>query len=141
MEPSVIAAVVSAAGTLLGKVIEWAGRRDDAAQKQAKEVIEKAYDALKANFTDGAVTVLKVLENGENQAPFQIRHRMYPALTLSKDQEPQFDGEFRYRLEYLRLNGVVTLVGGSEYGITRLGQAFLEEARRRRDYYRVLFGS
>jgi hypothetical protein len=141
LSPTVIAALVSASGALLGKVIEWVGRKDDAAQEQAKEVIGKTYDTLRANFTDGCVTALKLLENGEAQMPYRIRERMYPQLNLPQDVVDQLDGEFRYRLEYLRLNGVVTLVGAIEYGITRLGQAFLAEARRRRDYYKVLFGS
>lgn len=141
MEPTVIAALVSVAGGALSKVIDWASKRDDAADRQAKKVVGKAYDLLKGNFTDGAVRVLKVLEDGRNRMPFQIRQSVYPELKLAQDEKDQFDGEFRYRLEYLRLNGVVGIVGGSEYVITRLGQAFLEEARRRRDYPNVLFDS
>lgn len=141
MEPTVIVAVVSAAGGLLGKVIEWVGRKDDKASEDAKSVVLKAYDTLKLNFTDGCVRVLKQLESGENQASFQIRSKLHPSLQLTPELERVLDGEFKYRLEYLRLNGVLAMVGGSEYGITRLGQAFLQEARSRKDYYNVLFGS
>jgi hypothetical protein len=140
-QPTVIAALITAGGALVGKTLEWVGRRDDKAQADAQTVVTKVYDTLRLNFTDGCVQVLKLLESGENQATFQIRGRLYPNLNLDNAIERQFDGEFKYRLEYLRLNGVVTLVGGSEYGITRLGQAFLEEARKRRDYFKVLFGA
>jgi hypothetical protein len=141
LEPTVIAALVSAAGGLLGKVIERGSQRDEKAAAHAKEIIDKTYETLRVNFTDGCVRVLKLLESGQNQAPFQIRSKLYPSLKLAPEAMQNFDSEFRYRLEYLRLNGVLTMVGGREYGITRLGQAFLEEARRKHDYYSVLFGS
>ena len=141
MEKIIIEALVSAAGKLLSKVIESASERDDAAHEQAKKVIKKTYGVLRGNFTDGAVRILKMLEDGRNRMVFQIRQSMYPTLKLPQNIEHQFDGEFRYRLEYLRLNGVVYFIGGSEYAITRLGQAFLEEARRRRAYPDVLFNS
>lgn len=142
MEPTIIAAVVSAAGSLLGKVIElYAGNRDTRTQEQAASVIQKTYETLKGNLTDGCVRVLKLLESGSLLYSWMIRERFYPTLQLPQEHLQELDSEFRYRLEYLRLNGVVTLVAGSEYGITRLGLAFLVEARRRRDYYGELFGS
>ena len=143
MEATVIAAVVSAAGGLLEKVIEWASPKgdDDKANTQAQAVVIKAYDTLRTNFTDGCVRVLKLMESGEIQPPNKIRALLYPTLHLVGEAEEHFDGEFKYRLEYMRLNGVLTMVGGSEYGITHLGQAFLEEARKRRAYYSVLCGS
>jgi hypothetical protein len=138
MEPTIIAAVVTASGGLLSKMIEWASKSNDDAHKKATKVIGKTYDVLKGNLTDGAVRVLKFLEDGRNRMLIQLRQSMYPALNLAQNEEGQFNHEFRYRMEYLRLNGVVSFVGGSEYAITRLGQAFLEEARRRRDYPDVL---
>ena len=141
VEPTIIAAIVSAAGALLGKAIElFAGKRDPTAQKQASRVIEKTYETLKGNLTGGCVRVLKLLESGSLLYPPLIRQKYYPNLQLPEDHLKELDSEFRYRLEYLRLNGVVTLVAGGEYGITRLGLAFLEEARHRRDYYADLFG-
>ena len=68
-----------------------------------------------------------------------IRERFYPKIALPEEQLKELDAEFGYRLEYLRLNGVITLVAGREYGITRFGLAFLEEARRRHDYHDELF--
>ena len=139
MEAHIIAALVTASGGLLGKIIEWASRRDSKATADADRVIDKTYDVLRGGLTDGCVQVLRLLESGENQAPFQIRAKLYPSLQLKPDILHQFDAEFRYRLEYLRTYGVLTMVGGSEYGITRLGQSFLMHARGKRDYYKVLF--
>ena len=136
MEPTIIAAIVSAGGALLGKVIEeFAGKPDPGAQKQASEVIKKTYETLKGNLTTGCVRILKLLESGSPLYPKQIREKYYPELQIPEDHlKEKLDTEFRYRMEYLRLNGVVTLIAGREYGITRLGLAFLEESRRRRDY-------
>lgn len=141
MEPIVIAAIATAAGNVIGKVIEYAAGKDDKANADAQKVAVKVYDVLHTNFTDGCVEVLKLMEGGENQLPSQIRDRLYPTFHLEGDAEDHFEREFRYRLEYMRLNGVLTLIGGIEYGISRLGQAFLQEARKRRDYRSVLFDS
>jgi hypothetical protein len=143
VEPTIIAAVVTAAGTLVGKVLELLANnhRDPKAKDLAASVIQKTYETLKGNMTDGCVKVLKLLESGSLSYPHQIRQRLYPNLHMPPEHLTEFDHEFRYRLEYLRLNGVVALVAGGEYGITRLGSEFLEEARRRRDYYGVMFGS
>jgi hypothetical protein len=141
MDPSIIAAVVTASGSLLGKVIElFAGKRDPKTQEQAASVIQKTYDTLKGNLTGGCVRVLMLLESGSLLYPAMIRERYYPALLAPQEYMKPFDAEFRYRMEYMRLNGIVTLVAGGEYGITRLGLAFLEEARRRRDYPDQMFG-
>jgi hypothetical protein len=141
IQAPILAAMVTASATLVSKGIEWVGNRDKDSSSKAKQVVNEAYDQLKEKFTDGSVTVLKVLESGENLAVFQIRQKLHPQLVLNEDVARTFDGEFRYRLEYLRHCGAVTLIGGAEYGITSVGQAFLEEARLRRDYYRVLFGA
>ena len=140
--PSIINAVVTAAGPLLGKAIElFAGNRDRKAQEPADRVIQKTYDTLKGNLTGGCVKILKLLEFGYLLYSEDIREKLYPTLQDAQEYLKPLDKEFRYRLEYLRLNGVVTFVPPSEYGITRLGLAFLEEARRRRDYPDQLSGS
>ncbi len=141
LEAPVLAALVTATGKLIGKAIEWASTKDAKADAQAKEVLNEVYDKLQDYFTDHCVKVLLALENGSYQPIYELRARVHPTLQLPEGAMNQFDGEFRYRLEYLRLSGVVTLVAGSEYRITRLGQAFLEEARRRRDYNKVLFAA
>ena len=142
MEAPIIAALVTAGGSLIGKLLEVGGRysrNDPEADKKAGDVTAQLYDTLKQQITDGSFEILLKLESGENQTPFQIVRRMYPSLSLDREMENLFMGEFRYRLEYLKIIGLLTMVGGSEYAITRVGSAFVEEARKRRDYYRKLY--
>ena len=139
--PQVIAVLVTAAGNAIGKIITWVGERRDPARTEADEVVEKAYGTLRSAFTDGCVKILKAMENGQLAHPPRIREVAYPDLELPENLVSRFDGELRYRLEYMRLHGVIAPVGPTEYGITDLGQSFLERARRKRDYYNVLFGS
>ena len=142
LEAPILAAMVTASATLISKAIEWVGKRDDSnkGDSQARKVVDEAYDQLKVGFTDPCVRVIKILEAGENKLPFQIREKLYPELKLPPELMHPFDAEFRYRLEYLRYCGALTLIGGSEYGITRVGKTFLAKAREEKDYYNVLFG-
>lgn len=141
IEAPVLAAMVTASATLVSKVVDWIGKRDDGkGAVQAKKVVDEAYDQLRVGFTDGCVRVLKILEGGENKMISQVREKLYPDTKLPSEFVQVFDSEFRYRLEFLRHCGAVALIGGSEYGITRVGQAFLAEARHRKDYYAVLVG-
>jgi hypothetical protein len=137
----VIAALVSAAGSVIGKIITWVGEKGDSGKADADVAIQEAYATLRGAFTDGCVRILKALENGQLAHALMVRQRDYTDLILPDHLIAAFDGELRYRLEYMRLHGVLATVGPTEYGITSLGQAFLEEARRRRDYPNVLFGS
>ena len=138
---SIIFAVVSAATrTTIQAIIAAFGTTD--ADEEAARVIEKTYDVLKLNLTGGCARLLKLLETASLTdtlyRPPQIRKQLYPSLRMSDDNLDAFDGEFRYRLEYLKLNGLVELVSGTEYGISRLGLAFLAEARRRRHFTKEL---
>jgi hypothetical protein len=110
-------------------------------QSEADAVVEKTYGTLHSAFTGGCVKILKALEYGDLADPPRIRELAYPDLKLPENLVSKFDGELRYRLEYMRLHGVVAPVGPTEYGITDLGQSFLARARRKRDYHNVLFGS
>jgi hypothetical protein len=142
MEATIIAAVVTAGGSFLSKLLDLHANNPDAkTRERAASVAQKTYDVLRRNLTDGSVRLLTLLESGSLLYPHMIRERLYPSLQVPRECLHEFDAEFHYRLEYLRLNGLLQLVAGREYGITVLGLAFLEEARRRRDYLAVLFGS
>jgi hypothetical protein len=131
---TIIAAVVNASGTVLTSVIGLFANREIKGEEQARQVIDKTYETLKGNLTGGSVQVLKQLEGGSLLYSDMLRKRLYPDLSESPEFLRAFDAEFRYRLEYLIVNGVITFVPPSEYGISRLGRAYLEEARRRKDY-------
>ena len=138
---TIIAAVVNASGAVLTSVIGLFANREIKGEEQARQVIDKTYETLKGNLTGGSVQVLKQLEGGSLLYSDMLRKRLYPALSESPEFLRAFDAEFRYRLEYLKVNGVITFVPPSEYGISRLGMAYLEEARRRKDYPDQLYGS
>jgi hypothetical protein len=141
----IVAAVVQASGGLLGKVIDvyYAGDHDTKADKETARIIKQTYEPLRWKLTEGCVRILKLLERGDFLPVCRISQGFYPDLQLPEEHRKALNSELRYRMEYLRLLGAVGLVGGAngEYGITRLGMAFLEEARRRRDYQETLFHS
>lgn len=135
----VIAALVPLAGSAIGKIITWIGNRKGNEKADADAVIEKTYATLRSAFTDGCVRVLHAIENGQLAHATRMRELVYADLPLPPSCTQAFEGELRYRLEYLRLHGVLAPVGPSEYGITSLGEAFLEQARRKHHYSNVLF--
>jgi hypothetical protein len=140
MEASIISAILITAGNLLGKVLERGKSGDPSPENDrvAADVAQRSYDTLRKNLTDGCVKVLKILENGEYKRPDQLFESMYPELNLSVKENTYFQREFGYRLQYMKLNGVLLYIAGRDCTITRLGLAFLEEARRKNDYHNVL---
>jgi hypothetical protein len=74
MEPTIIAAVVNAAGKVAAgsraRIIQlFAGNRESKSQEEASNVIGKIYETLKGNLTDGCVRILMLLESGSLQLP------------------------------------------------------------------------
>lgn len=102
---------------------------------------EQRYASLYKVFSGGCVRILKALESGQVAHAYILRQWVYPELHLPEDVARVFEGELHYRLEYLRLHGVLDHVGPTEFEITPLGRWFLEQARRKRDYPNELFGS
>ena len=57
IEPAIAAAIVAASGTLIGKLLELAGKREPSAK--AREVVDKTYDQLsKHAVTTNCVRIL-----------------------------------------------------------------------------------
>jgi hypothetical protein len=102
---------------------------------------EERYASLYKVFSGGCVRILKALESGQVAHAYILRQWVYPELHLAENVARAFEGELHYRLEYLRLHGVLDHVGPTEFEITPLGRWFLEQARRKRDYPNELFGS
>lgn len=136
MEPAVVAAMISAFGSLGVKVFEkWGNAPRSREDDRVDESVAEHYDTLRACLSDHCVAVLKRLEDGQNRSAMELVRVIYPSLT---DVTREFETEFDYRLRYMESLGVITRPT-TEYFITPLGISFLGHARGRRDYYRVLF--
>jgi hypothetical protein len=141
LDPTIAAAIVTASGglakVLLQKVLEMAGRSspDAETEKVVSNVYEKVADAVSPN----SLRALVVLQDiGAFQLPEQIAER---AQKLASRQEPNgkpFEPDITYRLRYLCLLGLAR-VGTSDFALTRLGAAFIEQARRDKSRYTLVF--
>jgi hypothetical protein len=140
IEAPILAAMITASATLLSKAVDWIGKSKGGAS-DAQKVVDKVYDQLREEFTDGCVQVLKILEAGQLKRASQVRAAFYPKLTEPAGAIEALNSEFRYRLEFLRHCGVLARISGVEYGITAVGLAFLAEARKQHHYDDVLHKS
>ncbi len=139
IEPAIAAAIVTASGTLLGKVLDLVGTREPTAK--AREVIDKTYDRLsKHAVTTNCVRILLALRQAGSK---QSEGMLYPVVeAMRKRQEPNnetpFEASLTYRLRFLCLLGLVQPTLG-EYALTELGAAFLVRASQDNFNYRSAF--
>jgi hypothetical protein len=138
MEPTIIAAIISAGVKLASTFIEkWSSTKtSDAKQQKVDKWVKNNYEELKGSITGNCVKLLLAVEYGESFRVDDFRKILHPQLTLN-ELEIVFDLEFQYRLEYLTLIGLLNK-GMREYTISRLGASFLREARQRKDYIEIL---
>jgi hypothetical protein len=128
LDPTVVAAIISASGGLLGKLLELAGKSPP--EDQAKKVVAKIYEKVASEITTHSLRVILVLKDaGTNQSPTQIAARVSPLAALQEPDGDTFESDLTYRLKFLSLLGLLQPVGGSEYAVTRLGVAFIDKAR------------
>jgi hypothetical protein len=137
IDPTLGAAIVTAAGSLLQKVLELAKQaRDD---DKAGKVISKVYDKVADAVTPNSLRALVVLRDvGSFSTPKQVATL---AQSLAQRQEP--DGEaiepdVTYRLKYLCLLGLVRQ-GSTDYALTNLGGAFIDKASQDKFRYSTVF--
>jgi hypothetical protein len=137
MDPVVIAAIITAASKAAPSIFDrFTGPRSKDAKIQ--KVISEKYADLKNLVTPPCVKLLKYAEDGTYHDVKQFRIHLYPGLTFEERiKEEAFDHEFEYRLRYLVATGFFTHATG-EYYISRLGAAFLAEARTARDFREIL---
>jgi hypothetical protein len=143
LDPTLAAGIVQAAGTVFGAVVGRVpfGSQTGEADPKAKRIASKVYDQLRVEITDNSFRVLMLMENGDNQSASQVAVRLYPDVRRPLGEfSRQFDDELAYRLRFLCLLGLLTTVS-SEFAITKLGRAYLTEARERRDYGNLLRAS
>lgn len=136
----IVTVIVKAAGKYLPSIIDNLFKKDESAQEKARKVVEDTYVKLRSHITDPLFCILLHLEDGNNQAPFELRPKVFPNVELGNQTiQRDFDEQFVYRLKFLSLLGLVTMVGGSEYAISRFGLAYINKARELRDYSKVLW--
>ncbi len=140
METQIALAIISTAGAFANKLLEvWNKTPDGHKQtKQEKKIqsaltttIEKHYTDLQSALTTDSVKILHYMEPGDPVKEKEVWKYLFP-------KKKKYVDEFEYRLRYLEALGLVKGGIRSEYRITRLGRAFLEEARRRGDFKRAL---
>jgi hypothetical protein len=140
MDPTVIAAIITAIaslGTSFSERFVGGSRQVD---EKIFQIVKEHYDELRQHLTDPCVQILKKAEDGQNHNLEVLREAVYPNQAFSSYQDERiFNSEFDYRLRYLQLVGVLAQVGG-DYFITHTGMAFLRQAREKRDYFKILFG-
>lgn len=135
---TLVAGIVQAAGTVLGAIIGRARTGSQDGQADASGIASKVYDQLRVAITDNCFRVLLLLENGDNQSVSDVADRLYPNARQSLGgYARQFEDELAYRLRFLCLLGLLTPVT-SEFAITKLGRAYVAEARDQRDYGNLL---
>ena len=138
IEPAIAAAIVTASGTLIGKLLELAGKQEPTAK--AREVVDKTYDQLsKDAVTTNCVRILIALRQAGSK---QSEGQLHPIVEgMRQHQEPNgmpFEANLTYRLRFLCLLGLVQPTLG-EYALTQLGAAFLMRASEDSVNYRLAF--
>ena len=138
MEPAIILAIVEAAasfGTALLKRWKRSDPQDPVQAEGIRTAVKSHYDDLQAGVTVRLAKILKFLRDSDIEPRvLPIRRFVYSDLQLDVEEARRFDNEFKYRLEYLTAIGLIRRMGASEYALTNLGAAFLEEAKSRGDY-------
>jgi hypothetical protein len=141
MEPAVTVALISTAAKLFGTFIEmWdASQKVDNKQKKVNKWISENYYSLRAFLSENCVKLLAAVEGGKRFRGGDFLKVLYPKHKLDRRSLVLLKNELHYRLEFLVLIGVLRhLPSIQRYEITRLGVAFLELARAKKDYGPVL---
>lgn len=138
MEPIIIAAIIKTGGSIAKEILsswkkntEASVRDEKKIEKKLNKIIEKHYERITQCITPHCVKVLFQIESGDARRVKWIWRKVFP--------KRKFEREFTYRLRYLCANGLVS-ESMSWFRITRLGRAFLGEARIRKDYRDILYG-
>lgn len=143
MDPTIIGAIIKTAGSIASQMLQkWDFKAaTDPAQKKVDKFVKSNYAKFQANLTKNCIKVLLITESGENFSVKELRKKVFPRLKFKQEKiERKYDKEFAYRLEFLTAMGILARAH-REYHITRLGVSFLGEARKRKDYYEILFKS
>ena len=139
MDPVVIASIITAAASVGTSIFEGWSKSSKKVDEKLDKLVTENYEKLRLHITDPCTRILKRSEDRQNHVLSDLREAAYPGTKFSAyTDEQQFDEQFKYRLKYLQLVGVMSQIGG-DYFITPLGLAFLREARNRKEYFDILF--
>ena len=138
LAPEIVAALITSGSGLLPDIFKGKSGGPAPQQGGSDQPPLVHYDVLRSMLTDNCVAILRRLESGMNLPRSALVSVVYPKLHEG-EKKRLLTREFSYRMDYLTLLGLISRVR-SEYTITELGLAFLQEARIRKHYGKVLFG-
>jgi hypothetical protein len=139
MDPVIISSIITAAASIGTSIFEGWSKSTKKEDEKLDKIITENYEKLRSHITDPCTRILKRSEDRQNHVLSDLRDAAYPEIKFSAyTDEKQYNEQFKYRLNYLQLVGVMFQAGG-DYFITPLGMAFMREARNRKDYFDVLF--
>jgi hypothetical protein len=136
MDAVVVSSMITA-GAKIGTWLfdKWSGQPSD---KEAQSFIDEHYDVLRGLTSDNCMRLLKRMEDGQNRSVDDLLAHLYPGNALVSAEYGRLRSEFEYRLFFMSLAGLV-IRPTREFYVTEVGKAFLNKARERRDYFKVLF--
>jgi hypothetical protein len=133
IDPTIGAAIFKAAGSVLVKLLDLAGKSPPTAK--AKKTIDKTYDKLADAVSPNSLRALMALQDsGSFQLPEQIAEKAQGLATRQEPSGKPLEPDITYRLLFLCLLGLIRR-GTSDFALTDLGAAFIERARRDKARY------
>jgi hypothetical protein len=137
LDPTIAAAIVTAAGGLLQKLLELAGRSSP--DTRTEKVVAKVYEQVADVVSPNSLRALIVLHDiASFQLPEQIAEQAKKLVSRQEPSGKSFEPDITYRLRYLSLLGLVR-VGTSDFALTHFGSAFIQHARRDKYRYAKVF--
>jgi len=141
MEPVVTSALITAGAKLFNTLVEvWnTSRTDDKKQTGVNKWLDKHYDLLHDSLSTNCVNLLSYVDDGKRLRAGDFLKIFCVQNKFNKKTKDLLKSEFRYRLEFMVLLGVIRhLPHIGRYEITRLGVSFLSQARANKHYSMVL---
>jgi len=110
-------------------------------QDRAREYVRSNYDTFHGALSDNSVRVLSLLEDSQMRRLVEVRRHLYPDSSFgSREESDRIDAEFKYRLQFLEMIGVVAHPM-DEYYISQLWRAVSERSPRSRSLPRCFLSA
>ncbi len=137
MDLSSIAQLVSLAKDLLPALgAVWNGEpEEDSTQQSIRDIVKEKYSLLRDGVGASSMRILSHLEGCGSCEPSLLILEANPrAGKIAFTAREMLRDEFVYRLEFLKVLGVISAAGPTEYRISHLGKNFVREAKCRNDF-------